>query len=134
MSQLTPSNFIDEYKKIYPTEEDFKNPNKSLLGFAIKKSSNDKQKAVYMNLIFNPTKQYLSIKQRKLVLGSSTKMPFQFDEDTIPKYQTVIIKKMLRKDIAGGDYVPKLKDNEEDQVIENTRMNHMIDSYEKSML
>lgn len=51
------------------------------------------------------------------------------DENKFPKHLNLAFMQMDREDIEGGDYIPKIKDNEEDQEKENDRVSSNIVRY-----
>jgi hypothetical protein len=66
------------------------------------------------------------------MIASGAKIPQGNDENSVVKNFTITFKSMLECEIAGGDYVPKKKDNDQDQEKENIRISTNIERYMSS--
>jgi len=98
------------------------------------KTLNPKSKydTTYIPLLFkhiNGKEMPVKIRFSEQLIGSYAKAPQGSDEESIPKYLNISFMKMKRGDIEGGDYVPKKRDTQELQDIEDKRVSDNIDRY-----
>ena len=98
------------------------------------KTLNPKSKydTTYIPIVFkhvNGKEMPVKIKFSQQIIGSSAKAPQGNDDEGIPKHLNISFMKLERDDIEGGDYVPKVKNTEKLQEVENTRMKENIDKY-----
>jgi hypothetical protein len=68
------------------------------------------------------------LKVNNVILGSGAKAPQTKDEGDISNYN-IQFKKLLREEIEGGDYVPRVRETPEAQKIEDKRVSKNIDDY-----
>jgi hypothetical protein len=88
--------------------------------------------ATYVPLAFrhvNGKEMRVRIKFSEQLIGSSAKAPYSSDDEALPKKINISFVSLDRSDIEGGDYVPRVRDTNDRQVIEDTRMSNNIDRY-----
>jgi hypothetical protein len=91
----------------------------------------------YIPLLFkhiNGKEMKVKIKFSEQIVSSSAKLPHGSEEGSIPKNLNLSFMKMGIEDIKGGDYVSKVKDSDEDQLKEDTRVNNNIERYHSNSL
>jgi hypothetical protein len=86
----------------------------------------------YIPLLFkhiNGNVMKVKIKISEQIISSSAKIPHGSDEESAPKHLNLSFINMNIEDIKGGDYVPKTKENAEDQEKENIKVQNTIERY-----
>ena len=86
----------------------------------------------YIPLLFkhiNGKTMKAKIKFSEQIIASGAKIPQGSDEDGIAKNLNISFMQLKREDIEGGDYVPKVKKTESEQIKENKRVSDNIDRY-----
>ena len=86
----------------------------------------------YIPLLFkhiNGKTMKAKIKFSEQIIASGAKIPQGSDEDGIAKNLNISFMQLKREDIEGGDYVPKVKKTESEQIKENKRVSNNIDRY-----
>lgn len=86
----------------------------------------------YIPLLFkhvNGKTMKVKIKFSEQMIASGAKVPQGSDDEGIAKNLNISFMRMSKTDIEGGDYVPKKKDNEKEQEVENKRISDNIKRY-----
>lgn len=89
----------------------------------------------YIPLLFkhiNGNVMKVKIKISEQIISSSAKIPHGSDEESAPKHLNLSFINMDIEDIKGGDYVPKTKENAEDQEKENIKVQKTIERYHEN--
>ena len=90
----------------------------------------------YIPILFkhvNGKKMKVKIYFKKQIIASGAKIPQGSESDSTeaPKNMNISFNELSKDAIQGGDYVPKEKDSEEEQEIENKRIENNINDYMK---
>jgi hypothetical protein len=86
----------------------------------------------YIPLLFkhiNGKNMKVKIKFSEQMIASGAKIPQGSDEEGIAKNLNISFMQLKREDIEGGDYVPKVKKTELEQIKENKRISDNITRY-----
>lgn len=94
-----------------------------------------KYDTTYIPLLFkhpNGKTMKVKVKFSEQIIASGAKVPQGSDEDNIAKNLNISFMKMSREEIEGGDYVPKKKEDPDEQEAENKRVADNITRYMKN--
>ncbi len=97
------------------------------------RNKNSKFDCTYIPVLFkfaNGKESPLKLQFSQIITASGAKLPSSSDGDSV-KNLLIAFRILSREEIEGGDYVPKIMENQSEQEAENTRVDNNISLYLK---